>query len=165
MTLSCIRPTYFLCSWNLGLVYIVHIRLSDEPGGSSCSDLGSLESLHTRLGMIPHFDLSDNSLNTLADNRACNCLLTTQISFLPFSIMVMVTVIIKESTYPGKDSETCSFCLLSSHCYLNWVCSSLFLAFVSFPSSCGLKRGETFLCVSRIRHIHFHLLLCYLSRI
>lgn len=151
MTPSCIRPTYFLCSWNLGLVYVVHIQLGDEPGGSSYSDLGSLESFHTGLGMIPHFDLSDNSLNTLVDNRACNCMLATQISFLPFSVMVIVTVIIKEFTYPAKDSEPCSFCLLSSCCYLNWVHSSLFLTFVSFSSSCDLKRGETFLCVSGIR--------------
>lgn len=151
MTPSCIRPTYFLCSWNLGLVYVVHVQPVDELGGSSYSDLVSVESLDTRLGMIPHFYLSDNSLHTLIDDRACNCMLTTQITFLPFSVMVIVTVTIKELTYLGKVSEPHSFCLLSSCCYPNWVHSSLFLTFLSFPSSCGLKRGETFLYVSGIR--------------
>lgn len=119
-------------------------------------DLGSLEWFHSWLAVIPHFDLSDKSLSTLVDNKACNWILAAQVSFFPLSVNSNNNHSHnhnhnEKSISLGKDSEPCGFHPLSSHCYLNWLPFHLFFCLLSFPSSYGLERGETSLCVSGMK--------------
>ena len=149
----CIRPTSFSpenwvwftmytfnLEWNLKLYFY----------------LGSLEWFHSWLAVIPHFDLSDNSISTLVDNKACNWILATQISFFPLSVNSNNNHSHnhnhnEKSISLGKDSEPRGFHPLSSHCYLNWLPFHLFFCLLSFPSSYGLERGETSLCVNGMK--------------
>lgn len=133
-------------------------------------DLGNLEWFHSWLAVIPHFGLSDKSLNPLVDNKACSWILATQISFFPLSVNSNNNHSHnhnhnEKSISLGKDSEPHGFHPLSSHRYLNWVTISSFLMFLKFPKFLWLrKRGNISLCECNEGKIHFYLLLCYLSR-
>lgn len=92
--------TYFFSMFlNLGSgLYCTNFTWSESL---SYSDIGNCESFHIWLGVIHHFDLSDKSLNNFVNNRACNCVLATPISFLPSNVnqgIIIVKIIINISS-------------------------------------------------------------------
>ena len=145
----CIRPTFFSPkTWAWFTMY----KFNLEWNLKLYFDLGSLEWFHSWLAVIPHFDLSDKSLNTLVDSKVFSWILATQISFFPLSVNSNNSHCHnhnnnEKSISLGKDSEPRGLHPLSSHCYLHLVTIPSFLMLLKFLKFLWLRKEEKHLSV------------------